>query len=470
MVTATNEALSEAYELIEANRIDEARQLLEPMLESEADNPDVWWVYAHAVDNPTDARRALRQIKELDPQYPQVDEMLAEIDELQPTAPSPTGEIGTGIKRIRPLAPGSPVAEPSYQPDTDLDDSSFDDDLDLDDDLDIEAEGKRNLVLPLALATLLGVALIVFVLWLAFRNQGSSVAPPATTQAVAQANPTETPLGLGVPQGDITAEAESAQVATETDDAVTGAIVGTDEATEAPTEPTDDAIEETIEATEDATEIIEEQTEEVVTEVDETDVTSTGNLTEPDGATSEPTEDATVQEMDDETEEAATVSAIEDIAETEETTDEPTATETSSPTDTPTQEPTVTDTPAPTLTNTPLPTTSETVSLADVFSDFTLNEARPTSVIETESGEAFLINICTEAITNRQEALNEAMTTFAESEIEPPEGTRLVGITLYQCENDEVFRSIATPIDTFFAYRDGGLNDRRFQLSWQPIQ
>ncbi len=464
MVTTANDTLNEAYELIEANRIDEARRLLEPMLDDDSDNPDLWWVYAHAVDNPADARRALKRVQEIDPAYPQVNELLGEIDELQPAAPLPAG--GSGIKRIRPLATGTPNPKPLAQPDSDFDDlddldSDFDD---FDDEDDVEQRGSRSLVLPLAIATVFGIALILGVLWLAFGRTGSNVATATPVNVTTANSATETPVALGVPPTNITAEAQSAQVSTATDDSADGALVTTDDVTEDTSALVTEAVEETDEPT------------------DEADVTD--EPTDEANVTGEPAAEADVTDEADATDEAATgtidatptqellsdaTDAVEEMASDEDATQEAEAT------DEPTEEPSdmeVTEEPSataePTDTNTPTPDAE--AGLEAVFSEFRLNEDEPTSLLETANGEAFLVNICTEPITDRAEALSDAMTTLAQSEIEPPEDASLVGITLYVCEEDMIFRSIVTPIDTFFAYRDGGLNDRRFQLSWQVIQ
>lgn len=62
-------ALSRAYELVEAGKSDEARTLLEPILLNAPNNADAWWIYAHAVDDPVDARRALNKVLQIDPDY-----------------------------------------------------------------------------------------------------------------------------------------------------------------------------------------------------------------------------------------------------------------------------------------------------------------------------------------------------------------------------------------------------------------
>lgn len=64
-----DETLDKAFELIEANRLDEARAILKPVLDTQKDNPDVWWLYAHAVTDPETAKLALSNVQRLDPNY-----------------------------------------------------------------------------------------------------------------------------------------------------------------------------------------------------------------------------------------------------------------------------------------------------------------------------------------------------------------------------------------------------------------
>ena len=52
MSEANEEALEQAYELIEADKLAEAEALLKPVLERDPDNIDAWWLYAHAVRDP----------------------------------------------------------------------------------------------------------------------------------------------------------------------------------------------------------------------------------------------------------------------------------------------------------------------------------------------------------------------------------------------------------------------------------
>jgi hypothetical protein len=77
----TNQVLTRAYELIEAEHLDEAKALLEPVVTQEKDNADAWWLYAHAVTDTTTARSALQNVLRIDPAYPDANELLRTMDE-----------------------------------------------------------------------------------------------------------------------------------------------------------------------------------------------------------------------------------------------------------------------------------------------------------------------------------------------------------------------------------------------------
>ena len=160
-----DQSLARAYELIEMDRLDEARLILEPLLQEDQDNPDVWWLYAHAVDDPAEARRALERVQQLSPDYPGATELQQQIDaELEPES--------------------EPVAATAPDDDLDFDD----DDFDLDDDEDVPSEARRSRLRPLLLVALL---IILIVLLLFLLNPFGGGDEPEPTQ-VAQTDPTPT--------------------------------------------------------------------------------------------------------------------------------------------------------------------------------------------------------------------------------------------------------------------------------------
>ncbi len=89
----TQSALSRAYNLVEAGNYGEARAILEPILAANKNNADVWWIYAHAVDNPEAGRDALENVVRIDPRYPGASELLAQAQERFPARPKITSLV-----------------------------------------------------------------------------------------------------------------------------------------------------------------------------------------------------------------------------------------------------------------------------------------------------------------------------------------------------------------------------------------
>lgn len=173
-----DQSLARAYELIEMDRLDEARLILEPLLTEDQDNPDVWWLYAHAVDDPAEARQALVRVQELSPDYPGAAELQHQIEQ-----------------------DSSPSESVAASADDDLD---FDDDFDLDDDEEVKPEPRRSLVRPLLLVALLAV---VIVLLLVALNPFGGTDDPEPTQ-IAQTEPTPTQEMLAFPPDEETPEVD----------------------------------------------------------------------------------------------------------------------------------------------------------------------------------------------------------------------------------------------------------------------
>lgn len=80
------QALSQAFELIEADKLEEARAILKPILDTDKDNPDAWWLYAHAVTDPETARLALSNVRRLDPEYLNAGELLYSLEKQSPAS------------------------------------------------------------------------------------------------------------------------------------------------------------------------------------------------------------------------------------------------------------------------------------------------------------------------------------------------------------------------------------------------
>ena len=83
MSDSTNTVLQRAYELIENDELEQAQELLAPLLETDDKNPSLWWVYSHALRDQSIGQLALDRVLELDPSYPGANELKEEVLEIQ---------------------------------------------------------------------------------------------------------------------------------------------------------------------------------------------------------------------------------------------------------------------------------------------------------------------------------------------------------------------------------------------------
>lgn len=83
-MSESNQAvLQRAYELIERDELEQAQEILAPLLETDAGNPSLWWVYTHAMRDTALGRAALDRVLELDPAYPGASELKADLQQIQ---------------------------------------------------------------------------------------------------------------------------------------------------------------------------------------------------------------------------------------------------------------------------------------------------------------------------------------------------------------------------------------------------
>jgi hypothetical protein len=101
----TQSPLARAYDLVEAGDLEEARTLLESILDADGENADAWWIYAHAVTDPEAGRNALENVLSIDPTYPGASELLAQAEEMTPPKP-----------KISPIAPVTMPETPGGRP------------------------------------------------------------------------------------------------------------------------------------------------------------------------------------------------------------------------------------------------------------------------------------------------------------------------------------------------------------------
>ncbi len=193
--------LAQAYELIENNQLDEARNLLQPLTESNPDNADVWWVYAYAVEDRDEALQALENVRRIDPNYAGLDDLTSQMSQ-QPIS-SPASTDSTELSDDEILDDFDDVddfADFGDDQDDDIDelldnDDDFDDFLENDNFIEADdkelaqqepAENRRMLVGVLMIVILLIV--VVLGALLAFGGADDDADTPETTQVAESTN------------------------------------------------------------------------------------------------------------------------------------------------------------------------------------------------------------------------------------------------------------------------------------------
>jgi hypothetical protein len=229
MPEATNDQLREAYDAIKANRLPEARRILDSYLKAKPNDADGWWLLTYAAADADEARGALNTVLRLDPAYPGARELSDELVRLGGRA---AGSVPTSVRRLDPVGMSAPqplktTVSPVSQPKID-DDFDFDDELD---ERDEEAGGSSRRRLIFAASGFLLLILLV-VLVFVFLPRLTNAPEPTVVVEVPTATP-ETPDSL-VFGATTTAEDVSAEP---TEDG--SALVSATETSESPLSPTD---------------------------------------------------------------------------------------------------------------------------------------------------------------------------------------------------------------------------------------
>lgn len=174
----SSELLNEAFELIEKGDYAQARFLLKPILEESPDDEDALWVYAHAVEDPQEGRETLLQLKRLNPDYPGLQPMLAQVG----LAETPT---------YAPVAPVTSKPSEAVKPDVtpiaaDFSDDDFDFETVEESVIASESSGGSRSCLYLILA-----GLLILVITLVLLNAAGVLQPAGGDPEVVD-NPTAT--------------------------------------------------------------------------------------------------------------------------------------------------------------------------------------------------------------------------------------------------------------------------------------
>lgn len=253
--STTSDSLSKAYRLIEADELAAARAVLEPLVESEPNNADAWWLYAHAVTDTFAARRALDEVLRINPNYPGAVALMSQLEVVSRTD-AETEPVQSDL-----VAP----VEFDEEPETILDlteDPAFDDEPDFADEFDGDEtpdivppptladevelresvnESSRRSWVPIA--ALVAIVAIVLLAALLLLNPGGQ--QPDNVVVVPSPSPEVLAPGIGV-----TEEAEASatpveDVIAEPSPEVTPEVPVTEEVVVAPPtveEPTEEAI------------------------------------------------------------------------------------------------------------------------------------------------------------------------------------------------------------------------------------
>ena len=424
-------ALTRAYELVEAGKSDEARTVLEPILLNDRDNVDAWWIYAHAVEDPTEARRALDNVIRLDRDYPGATDLLATLTEQYPETEAEAEPIPAVVS-----VPADEEPEPEF-----ADDESYVEETRY---TPVPAPARTSgspswlpIAAVLALVALLFIALLLIL-------PGLNQTPPPTPTSVAAFTTSEPTAVVVVPP---TEEATDAVTMPEVTEVVLlnvtpiGEDAG-DEATEA-VEPDEE------EPTQSAD--VPAETEMADVQPDETD--AGGEM---------PTEVAVVglvvtetAAQEDQTltgEEApATESLL--LPATEES-------EILAPTEAG-EEPEATDEPVAELAE-----VDYTERLTTALQSFAV-AAQPIEELETEFGETVVARVCTSEGLELRETLRSVMDIVANEAEGLPENLTGVGVRLINCDMDRTLRIIAVERETASSYAEDQLDDTSFEASWR---
>ena len=125
--------LEQAYELINLEQLDEAQRILLPILKTEPENIEAWWLLANAVTDPTDAREVLQQVLELNPQHSEAQERLEELNAVYPPEPEPVLDAHTeDLSALETESATPPIPQPPEAPEVELEQAPQLQALDLD--------------------------------------------------------------------------------------------------------------------------------------------------------------------------------------------------------------------------------------------------------------------------------------------------------------------------------------------------
>lgn len=473
-------ALSRAYELVEAGKPDEARTVLEPILVNDRDNADAWWIYAHAVSDPNEARHALSNVLRINPNYAGAAELKAALDQQYPLS---TAEV----------AAARTAAFQDVEPDFVGDEPLFGDE----DESAARGERRRSW-LPVAIVA--GIIVLLFVILILVLPGLSGVSTPTPTSAPIAGAFTPTPELVVVPTLEVTEELvtqdltpvapEETEVelpliatiggptATSEEELATAQIVASEEATEeaaaSPTSTRPPARTATREASPVALAATEDVTEEAGTPIAQ--VASPRASRTPSGQTEEaeteaPTATRTPRPTVQPTEAEAT-SAVETVelptkpAQTSAPVDVTEAVATEAATTRPSTAPAETEAAMPTEEQTAAPADDYAVQIAEDLQAFAVAD-QAFEEFESSLGAALVARVCTVEGLELRTTLREVMDALADEAELLPETFSALGVRLINCDADRTLRIIVVDLENATAYAAGALTQTEYEAQWR---
>ncbi|RPJ00759.1 MAG: hypothetical protein EHM39_04385 [Chloroflexi bacterium] len=110
--------LVEAYRLIKAGQQQDAGRLLKTYLAAHKEDPQAWWLMAHAVSQPELVRRCLETVLKLDPTHGKARAMLDKVlaESAPPTNSAPPVELAPPAEPTPAVDPAQPPVDPAQPP------------------------------------------------------------------------------------------------------------------------------------------------------------------------------------------------------------------------------------------------------------------------------------------------------------------------------------------------------------------
>lgn len=465
-------ALTRAYELVEAGKSEEARTVLEPILLNDRDNVDAWWIYAHAVDDADEARRALDHVIRLDRDYPGATDLLATLNQQYPEP----GDEDTPTSGVR-------AETEDLEPEFADDDSYFEEQRYTPVEVAPRKESSSSWLPIAAVVGIVALLLIALVLILPNLNQPPAPTPTSIAVLATMEQPTAV---IAVPA---TEEATGEAVEPATTEVMLLDITPLGETTVEVTESVEPAatMSAGLPSETEAVELNATASETAAMEVEATpgvgiaSVTEAADSTEPgeveateaattnvpaialgvtDAAT--PAEAAATEEAATLPAEVATVSGIAELA-----TSEPVEAETEAPTESEAATDEASEPiDAASTEEAEAQVVDFTERLVTALQSFAVDE-RAVEELETEFGETVVARVCTNEGLELRESLRTVMVLVSNEAETLPENITGLGVRLLNCDMDRTLRLIAVDRESAAEYASDEFDDSEFESRWR---